>query len=576
MGVVYKVEHLRMGKIAAMKVLHRDLANDAEVVQRFEREAAAVSRLNHPNTVQVFDFGTAQGALYLIMEHVRGQDLARIVERDGPMPWSRAAPILTQVCGALQEAHELGIVHRDLKPENVLITRSPKGRDYAKVLDFGLAKLGAVDAPSDMTDRTRIVGTPYYMAPEQIRGDEVDARADIYALGTLMFKVLTGEYLYMAKNAVGVLTKHLTADVEAPSARAPQRGIDPAVDAICVRALQKEPGDRYQTIAEMAEAIETAYRDIVGDDSGSARRSVVPAAWTEDAVSDLRLRRADLDAFERGLRRRNQLMVAGAVGLVAAAAAVGAYFVFRSEPTLMAEREPNDEIDSATPIAAGTEVTGLLGKRRSRSEPDRDVYRVDWDGTSRLVTIRVGAIPNIDVRLVLHDEAGAEVARADEGGVGVGESIKRRRHRGPVIVKVEETMAAGQTLPTENVSDRYTLSVREDADVKSWEAEPNGASADATALVPGARVSGYLDARGDDDVLRWDGPAGKVRIVVTATEVPLLWFTGDGTPRPQGAAVVSLAPGELIRLERNDRDRKKGAALPGADAPWSVVATPEP
>ncbi|MBA3456999.1 MAG: protein kinase, partial [Deltaproteobacteria bacterium] len=152
MGVVYRVEHLRMGKIAAMKVLHRDLASDPDVVQRFEREAAAISRLHHPHTVQVFDFGNAQGNLYLIMELVRGLDMGRVVTRDGPIPWARAAPLLAQICGALQEAHELGIVHRDLKPENVLITRTTGGRDYAKVLDFGLAKLDQRGVP-DTTDK---------------------------------------------------------------------------------------------------------------------------------------------------------------------------------------------------------------------------------------------------------------------------------------------------------------------------------------------------------------------------------------------------------------------------------------
>ena len=141
MGVVYKVEHVRMGKIAAMKVLHRDLADDPDVIQRFEREAAAVSRLDHPNTVHVFDFGATQGALYLIMEYVRGADLSRLIDRDGPMPFARAAPLLIQILGALTEAHELGIVHRDLKPDNVLVTRTTGGRDFAKVLDFGLAKV---------------------------------------------------------------------------------------------------------------------------------------------------------------------------------------------------------------------------------------------------------------------------------------------------------------------------------------------------------------------------------------------------------------------------------------------------
>src|SRR4029079_16853247 len=173
MGVVYRVEHLRMGKVAAMKVLHRDLAHDPEIVQRFEREAAAISKLHHPHTVQVFDFGTAQGALYLIMEYVRGLDLARIIGRDGPMPWARCAPLLAQICGALQEAHELGIVHRDLKPENVLITRTTGGRDYAEVRDFARAETAPRGAPTRQTERNAIVGTPYFMAPEQIRGEDV-------------------------------------------------------------------------------------------------------------------------------------------------------------------------------------------------------------------------------------------------------------------------------------------------------------------------------------------------------------------------------------------------------------------
>src|SRR6185436_4685814 len=222
MGVVYRVEHLRMGKIAAMKVLHRDLAHDPEIVQRFEREAAAISKLHHPHTVQVFDFGNAQGALYLIMEYVRGLDLAHIINRDGPIPWTRCAPLLAQICSALQEAHELGIVHRDLKPENVLITRTTGGRDYAKVLDFGLAKLDQRGAPARETERNAIVGTPYFMAPEQIRGDDVDARSDIYSFGALMFELLTGEHLYSSSTAVGVLTKHLTAQPDAPSMRAPK------------------------------------------------------------------------------------------------------------------------------------------------------------------------------------------------------------------------------------------------------------------------------------------------------------------------------------------------------------------
>ena len=273
MGVVYRVEHLRMGKVAAMKVLHHDLAGDPDIVDRFEREAAAVSKLHHPHTVQVFDFGTYQGALYLLMEYVRGLDLGRILRRDGPIPWPRCAPLLAQICGALQEAHELGIVHRDLKPENVLSTRTTRGHDYAKVLDFGLAKLERRGVPSAETARNAMVGTPYFMAPEQIRGDEVDARTDLYSFGALMFELLTGEHLYSGSTAVGVLTKHLTAEPDAPSMRAPKLGIPPAVDHLCRKALARDPADRWQSAGELAEAIEEIYAETVHDITGAGSRS---------------------------------------------------------------------------------------------------------------------------------------------------------------------------------------------------------------------------------------------------------------------------------------------------------------
>ena len=158
------------------------------------------------------------------------------------MPWARAAPLFAQICGALQEAHELGIVHRDLKPENVLITRTTGGRDFAKVLDFGLAKLDGAATPNDDRSSTAIVGTPYFMSPEQIRGDEVDARTDIYSFGALMFEVLTGEHLYPSSTAVGVLTKHLTAEPDAPSMRAPKMGIPSAVDHIVPQGARARSG----------------------------------------------------------------------------------------------------------------------------------------------------------------------------------------------------------------------------------------------------------------------------------------------------------------------------------------------
>jgi eukaryotic-like serine/threonine-protein kinase len=579
MGVVYRVEHLRMGKIAAMKVLHRDLAQDPEIIQRFEREAAAVSKLHHPHTVQVFDFGNAQGALYLIMEYVRGLDLARIISRDGPIPWPRCAPLLAQICGALQEAHELGIVHRDLKPENVLITRTTRGRDYAKVLDFGLAKLEQRGLPARETERNAIVGTPYFMAPEQIRGDDVDARTDIYSFGALMFELLTGEHLYTASTAVGVLTKHLTAEPDAPSMRAPKQAIPPAVDHVCRKALARDPSERWQTAAELGEAIEEIYgetvRDITGPGSSSRPGSRALAGGRlvldhDDRASDLRLRRSDLDAYERGLKRR-RLVLLGTTGAVAAAAvAAGALLLSREAAPLHAEREPNDDTAQANRIAAGAPVTAFLGKRRSPSEADRDVYVVPWPaGSRRVVTVSVSGLPNLDINLNVNDGDGLRGAAIDEEGIGAGELLHRRAVDGPLVITVGETVGKEQKYPVENVSDPYMLTVTEE--MLAGETEPNNMDADANPLVLTEELRGYLDTRLDVDLLRWTGDTGNYSVVVRADGMPLVWRLPDGKARTPGAATVELRRGDLIHLERTDRGGK--GALAGRDSQWSIVVT---
>ena len=578
MGVVYRVEHLRMGKVAAMKVLHRDLASDPDVIARFEREAAAVSKLHHPHTVQVFDFGTANGALYLIMEFVRGLDLSSIISRDGPMPWSRAAPLLAQICGALQEAHELGIVHRDLKPENVLITRT-HGRDYAKVLDFGLAKLEQPAAPTTATDRQQIVGTPFFMAPEQIRGDEVDARSDLYSAGALMFEVLTGEHVFNGTTAVGVLTKHLTAEPDAPSMRAPKQGIDPRVDAICKKALAKDPAKRWRTANELAQAIDEVYAETVEYATGPGSRSSsriqrrplgIPAL--EDEASDVRLRRSDIDAYERGLKRARYVSLGFATLVVLGAGAAGAWYLTRPSPPLSEEREPNDDVTQANKIAAGRPVTGYLGKRRSPTTGDRDVFVVPWAaGTRRVVSVNVTGIPNLDLALTVNDGDGLHGASADEAQLGGSEVLHRRAIDGPLVVTIDEV--TGGKSPVENVSDPYTLTVTEDPN--AGEVEPNNTDADANPLEPTRELRGYLDTRSDVDMLRWTGDDGTYTVIMRpdlgGPAIPMVWKLEDGAARTPGAATVALHKGELIRLERTDRAQT--GPLAARDTQWSVVVT---
>ncbi len=576
MGVVYRVEHLRMGKIAAMKVLHRELCEDRDAIERFEHEAAAVSRLQHPHTVQVFDFGQAQGALYLIMEYVRGLDLAHILARDGAMPWARAAPLLVQICSALQEAHDLGVVHRDLKPENVLIGRTTGGRDFAKVLDFGLAKLDGRQLPS-ATDRQEILGTPYFMSPEQIRGDAVDARSDIYSFGALMFNVLTGENLFTAATAVGVLTKHLTAEPDAPSQRAANMGIDPRVDHLCKKALAKDPSERWQSAAELTAELEEAYRELVGEATGSGRGGSRPLGGgrlvldEESSVNDLRLRRSDLDAFERSLRRRKAMVLAGASAIVLGVAAGVAWYLLREGQVVTREREPNH--DKPNYIAFEREVTGLLGKRLSKSEGDRDLFEVKGSAAQQLVSVELSGIPNLDVALHARGKDGRTWITVDEGGIGEGEQLFRRVTEGTMVIAIESLRTAGQAVPTENVSDEYRLLVKREAADPGWEAEPNATNADASPLAAGLPLRGRLDSRGDVDVLRWTGDDAKVEIAVEAAGLPLVWQMQDGQLRSPGTSTVSLRRGEHLRLMRSDQREGRKGALPGRQATWTVTAT---
>jgi eukaryotic-like serine/threonine-protein kinase len=239
MGVVYQVEHLHLGKKAAMKVLTPDGAAQPEMVRRFRNEAQAVSKLDHSNIVQTFDFGQCDGVLYLVMEYIAGDDLATVIRREGPWSFARAARLFVQVCAGLIEAHEAGIVHRDLKPENLMVVKRRDGAEHVKILDFGLAKLRERTTDSDLSSVSsggQVIGTPYYMAPEQVRGEPLDARADLYSVGATLYRVLTGVTPFDAPSPMSVLAKHLTDDVVPPCTRAPERALPPRpIGSCCAR-----------------------------------------------------------------------------------------------------------------------------------------------------------------------------------------------------------------------------------------------------------------------------------------------------------------------------------------------------
>jgi serine/threonine protein kinase len=259
MGAVYLAEHVTIKKRCAIKVLNPEYAHKTDLVERFLQEARAASMIAHENVVEITDFGAApNGSVFFVMEMLVGEDLADTIKREAPMPWSRVAPMALQICRALGAAHAKGVIHRDMKPENCFRIERSGNPDFIKVLDFGIAKVTSED-PNEtagrLTSTGMIFGTPTYMSPEQAQGQRVDHRSDIYALGVILYELLTGKVPFSADNFMGILTKHMFDQPVAPSEVAPQAGISPEVEALVLKALQKDRGFRFQSMQELAQAI---------------------------------------------------------------------------------------------------------------------------------------------------------------------------------------------------------------------------------------------------------------------------------------------------------------------------------
>ena len=253
MGRVYRAEQTNLGRTVAVKIVHPHLAGEENAVARFITEARAASRLNHPNSVAVIDFGkTNDGQLYLVMEYLRGKDLARVAYEDGPLPFRRIVDVLRQTLAALAEAHHFDIIHRDLKPENIILEPVRGGGDFVKVVDFGLAKMQVEASQPSITSPGIVCGTPEYMSPEQGRGDPLDPRSDLYAVGVILYQLLTGRLPFEAETPTQVVLMHLSKAPPDPSAVAPDRMIPKPIIDITLKALAKEAGDRFQNAEEFA------------------------------------------------------------------------------------------------------------------------------------------------------------------------------------------------------------------------------------------------------------------------------------------------------------------------------------
>jgi serine/threonine-protein kinase len=265
MGEVYAAEHVKIQKQVAIKLLRNEIVTNKEAVARFEQEARSASTIGHKNIIGIDDLGELpDGRIYMAMELLQGHPLNELIKQ--PVPSDRLINILIQTGHGLSAAHKKGIVHRDMKPENIFVTRDEDGSDRPKLLDFGIAKVSGNDGNNHLTRTGTIFGTPFYMSPEQALGQVVDHRADIYAVGVIMYEVFCGAVPFRGESFMGILTQHITAEPAPPGQMAMQMGrvLPPGIEQVIGRAMRKDPTERYQSMDELVGDLVRIYRGIAG------------------------------------------------------------------------------------------------------------------------------------------------------------------------------------------------------------------------------------------------------------------------------------------------------------------------
>jgi len=385
MGQVYLAEHVKMGRRSAIKVMNPSMVHDPDAVARFNREASNASRITHPNVCAIYDFGeTPEGLIYLAMEFIEGEPLTDLLEREGALPVRRAVGIFTQVADALQAAHDLGIVHRDLKPDNIMLAQK-KGGDQVKVVDFGIAKaVGGDESGQKVTKTGLVVGTPEFMSPEQLSGDKLDGRSDLYSLALVFYRMLAGKLPFEATTVQETMIKRLTDEPAKLAESRPDLTFPPGLQGVLDAALTRTPTDRYQTVAKFA--------DDVASVSGLARGATSGVPQTRAGLTDTEGKTQLLDA-SAGLTQRidrisatrapapapkRRSMVPVAVGVVVVLAAGGAWVALSGgeknnavSPDTAAIRPDTQNADSGrrgtgTPAVRNAQT---LGNRDSGSKP---------------------------------------------------------------------------------------------------------------------------------------------------------------------------------------------------------------
>ena len=314
MGTVYKVRHTTLNRLFAMKVLRRDLAADTMLAARFLQEARATAAIHHSSVVAINDFGKLDdGAPYFVMELLVGETLATRMRARGLLAPREAAGIASKLADALGAAHAANVVHRDLKPENVFLVGAAAGKaatDEVRIVDFGAAK---IMGGSKLTRPGVVFGTPYYMSPEQASGQPVDARADIYSLGVLLYEMITGALPFEADTYMGVLTKHMFAAPVKPSERTPTGVQLGDLETIVLRALEKDPNARYASMGELSAAIQRAMDTRSSESPPKASRSGRNVALANAPSTADRIQRSVSRRVEEERRRKRRGVVVAAV-----------------------------------------------------------------------------------------------------------------------------------------------------------------------------------------------------------------------------------------------------------------------
>jgi serine/threonine-protein kinase len=335
MGSVYEVRHAQLGRPFALKVLRADLAADPELAARFVQEAKATAAVKHPNVVGITDFGRlADERPFFVMELVEGRTLAQVLREEGALPPQRARAIGVEVARGLAAAHAAGVVHRDLKPENIVVSGRPE-TPVVKVLDFGAAILAGA---TRLTRAGVVFGTPHYMAPEQAAGEPVDHRADVYALGVILWQMLVGRPPFEGETYMGIVTQHLYAAPVPPSELRPElAAAGGPLEAIVLRALEKSPAQRFPTMEAFAIAL-------AGAPAGPAIRSAPPPPYL--------MMGAPPDAVTPGAPRSRRLLGLALAGVAAVGVAVAAVLFVRAKPDASAPGTAFASTDAPLPPSA--------------------------------------------------------------------------------------------------------------------------------------------------------------------------------------------------------------------------------